>query len=77
MLLGPEARGRMIVLSNSVCHELEIPMKLYFASLSLLCLALAVIPASAQTLYDNGPVNGGVNAWTINFGYVVSDTFTL
>jgi len=31
----------------------------------------------AQYLYDNGPVNGTVDAWTINFGYTVSDTFTL
>jgi uncharacterized repeat protein (TIGR03803 family) len=26
-------------------------------------------------LYENGPVNGSTDAWTINFGYVVSDTF--
>jgi hypothetical protein len=53
-------------------------LKLRIASLTLLCLALAVIPASAQTtLYDNGPANGTVDAWTINFGYTVSDTFTL
>src|SRR5208282_178345 len=26
--------------------------------------------------YENGPVNGTVDAWTINFGYVVSDSFT-
>ncbi len=25
--------------------------------------------------YDNGPINGTNDAWTINFGYVVSDTF--
>jgi hypothetical protein len=25
--------------------------------------------------YDNGPINGTTDAWTINFGYVVSDTF--
>jgi len=32
----------------------------------------------AQTdLYDNGPTNGTVDAWTINFGFIVSDTFTL
>ncbi len=42
-----------------------------------LALVVMVIPASAQILYDNGPVNGTVDAWTINFGYVVSDTFTL
>ena len=47
------------------------------ASLAILCLALAAIPASAQVLYDNGPINGTTDAWTINFGFVVSDTFTL
>jgi len=26
-------------------------------------------------IYDNGPANGSVDAWTINFGYVVSDSF--
>jgi hypothetical protein len=51
-------------------------------SLTLLCLALAAIPATAQYdnfgqgHYDNGPINGTTDAWTINFGYVVSDTFT-
>ena len=53
-------------------------MKLRIASLILVCLALAVIPAVAQdTLYDNGKVNGTTDAWTINFGYIVSDTFNL
>ena len=28
-------------------------------------------------LYGNGPVNGEVDAWTINFGYVVSDSLAL
>jgi len=26
-------------------------------------------------IYENGPVNGTTDAWTINYGYVVSDTF--
>ena len=53
-------------------------MKLRIASLSLLALCLAVVPAVAQTdLYDNGPTNGTVDAWTINFGFIVSDSFTL
>jgi hypothetical protein len=48
------------------------------ASLTMLCLFLALIPAPAQTtLYSNGPINGTIDAWTINFGYVVSDTFDL
>jgi uncharacterized repeat protein (TIGR03803 family) len=28
-------------------------------------------------IYDNGPINGTVYAWTINFGFVISDSFTI
>ena len=50
-------------------------MKVRIALLVVLCLAL-VIPALAQNWsYDNGPLNGTLDAWTINFGYIVSDTF--
>src|SRR3984957_15733704 len=53
-------------------------MKLRIALLSLLALCLAVVPAVAQTdLYDNGPINGTVLGWTINFGFAVSDQFRL
>src|SRR5271165_298366 len=46
------------------------------ASLTILCLALAAIPAWAQTWsYDNGKINGTTDAWTINFGYIVSDSY--
>ena len=31
----------------------------------------------ANRIYDNGPINGNVDAWTINFGFIVSDTFTV
>ena len=51
-------------------------MKLRIASLSLLVLCLAALPAMADTLYDNGAINGTTDAWTINFGFIVSDTFT-
>jgi len=53
-------------------------MKLRIAWLAILCLALAAIPAWGQfyRTYDNGPINGGTDAWPINSGYVVSDTFT-
>jgi hypothetical protein len=54
-------------------------MKLRIASLSLLtivCLALAVAPAMADTLYNNGPYNGTADGWTFNFGFSVSDSFT-
>lgn len=44
----------------------------------LIVVALAVVlPASAQTLYENGPINGETDGWTINFGFVVSDSFTI
>ncbi len=52
-------------------------MKLRIASLTILCLALAAIPASAQMLYDNGPIYGDIDAWPFSSPYVVSDTFTL
>jgi hypothetical protein len=54
-------------------------LKMRIASLSLLalCLTLAALPAMADNLYDNGPINGNTDAWTINFGFAVSDTFTL
>jgi hypothetical protein len=32
---------------------------------------------SAAVLYDNGPIKGTINAFTINFGFAVSDSFTL
>ena len=47
------------------------------ASLTLLALCLAVVPAVAQDVYDNGPTNGTTDGWTINFGFAVSDSFTL
>jgi hypothetical protein len=50
-------------------------MKLHLAWLTILCLALAAVPVLAQWSYNNGPINGTTDAWTINFGYIVSDTF--
>src|SRR5580658_7472807 len=41
------------------------------------CVTLAVLPAAAQDIYDNGPTDGNTYAWTINFGYAVSDTFNV
>jgi len=52
-------------------------LKLRIASLSLLALCLVAVPAMAQTIYSNGAINGTTDAWTINFGFVVSDTFTV
>ena len=54
-------------------------MKMRIASLSLLalCLTLAAVPVMAQTVYSNGSINGNTDAWTVNFGFVVSDTFNV
>ncbi len=53
-------------------------MRLRIHLLSLVVLCLASIPALAQNdLYDNGPTNGDIDAFTINFGFVVSDSFQL
>ena len=53
-------------------------MKLQHGLLSLFVLCLAAAPAVAQNdLYDNGPTNGTNTAWTINFNFVDSDTFSL
>ncbi len=59
--------------------KIEGNMKLTTALLSLLTLSLllAGISATAQTVYTNGPINGNVDAFTINFGFVVSDTFNV
>jgi hypothetical protein len=56
----------------------DLPMRTAFVYLlTTLCLMLAVAPAMAQiNLYDNGPYNGTNDAWTINFGFSVSDSFT-
>ena len=50
-----------------------------FLSFPLLCFFLsAALPAIAQqTLYENGPIDGNQDAFTINFGFLVSDSFTI
>ncbi len=54
-------------------------MKNCFCPLTLFAglLLTIALPASAQILYENGPINGTTDAWTINDGFVVSDTFTI
>ncbi len=51
-------------------------VKLCIVSLALLVLCLSAVPAASQSFYSNGPINGTTDAWTINFGFVVSDTFS-
>jgi hypothetical protein len=44
----------------------------------LIVLLLVVAPSFADAvLYDNGPINGKVNSWTITNPFSVADSFTL
>jgi opacity protein-like surface antigen len=43
----------------------------------LLCVVGAAPASAAAILYDNGPLNGTIEGWTINFGYIVTDSFDL
>ena len=45
--------------------------------LTISCITLATVPAAAGVLYSNGPFNGDYDAWTINYGYSVSDSFVV
>lgn len=47
------------------------------SALSLCFFALAALPAAATQLYTNGPVNGNLSAWAINFSSATEDSFTL
>ena len=49
-------------------------MKLRMA-LRLPCCAWRWLLFRRAVFYDDGPINGTVDAWTINYGYIVSDTF--
>jgi hypothetical protein len=40
-------------------------------------LILGLGHVNAQLVYDNGPINGTIDAYTINSGYEVSDSFTV
>jgi hypothetical protein len=57
------------------------PMKMRVASLSLLTILFLLLPvataSAGQILYENGPYDDDTDAWLINQGYIVSDTFTL
>lgn len=50
-------------------------LKVQIRSLTVLWLALTTVTASAQILYDNGPVNGTASAWQIGGGSIVSNSF--
>ena len=52
-------------------------MRLQIVSLLVFALCLACVPALADTTFDSGPINGTTDAWSVNFGFVVSNSFTV
>jgi hypothetical protein len=50
-------------------------IRLLFVAVAL--ALLVALPAGAQVLYENGPINGQTDAWTINLGFSVNDSFTI
>src|ERR1035438_1131212 len=52
-------------------------MRMALLSLLVALCISAAAPASATVLYDNGPLNGNVEAYTVNFGFSVTDSFNL
>lgn len=48
-----------------------------FLTLSAGLILGVALPALGQIIYNNGPRGDDVDAWTINQGFVVSDTFTV
>ena len=60
--------------------EGDCTVKASVAVLFVICVmyaAWSAVPASAQVLYDNGPLDGHGNAWQINGPYTVLDSFLI
>ncbi len=53
---------------------MRIRLALLFAL--VFCVA-AVLPADAGVIYDDGPINGAIDGWVINFGFALADSFTI
>jgi hypothetical protein len=53
--------------------------KIVFGAAIAAFAAFAAIsaPANAAFLYSSGPVNGTIDGYTLNFGYSVTDSFTI
>ncbi len=52
-------------------------MKLRLFCLTAIALCLGASATAQIDLYDDGPTDGTTDAWTFNFGFSPSDTFTL
>ena len=72
VVVGPTAAR-----ATSLTEGSQLKTRIVLISLLSLYLALAVVPAIAQTSIVTVRSNGNTDAWTINFGYIVSDSFTV
>ena len=52
-------------------------MRKFLSALVLSSALVGAAPAMAQVAYTNGPINGTITANTINYGWEVTDSFTL
>ena len=55
----------------------KVLMRFYCLALLAELLFAASSAAAQQTLYENGPINGDTDAWALNFGLYVDDTFVI
>lgn len=74
--LAPEVRPATRYNASRAVHPTE-PRASFKSSLDLRVRNRRGVPLGDDVLYDNGPINGTTDAWTINSGFVVSDTFTV
>lgn len=52
-------------------------MRKHALTVLLFSLMILTAPATAGVVFDNYPINGTIAGWTIDYGFQVSDSFTL
>lgn len=53
-------------------------MEMRLALLFVLAVCVATVPpVHAGLIYDDGPINGAIDGWVINFGFALADSFTI
>ncbi|HTX21850.1 MAG TPA: hypothetical protein VMD27_08350 [Candidatus Aquilonibacter sp.] len=63
--------------SKSNCVAAHWHLKWVFVTAVVGSLLAGLGQAEATLIYDNGPIDGTMSAWTINEGFSVSDSFTV
>jgi hypothetical protein len=55
----------------------DLKSRIFLCLTFALAIALSLPAVTQNDLYNNGPTNGNTDAWTINFGFTVSNSFNL